>query len=89
MCSMDSCLFWYCIFNLTFEGRTRKPGGRFDLVVHDYRGLDGKDKLSKEQEQIMQQATDAVSSLSIKQMKRGVSRSNSNVDCENPDHISH
>ncbi|XP_030840770.1 probable ATP-dependent RNA helicase DDX58 [Strongylocentrotus purpuratus] len=24
------------------RGRTRKPGGRFDLVVHDYRGLDGK-----------------------------------------------
>eukprot|EP00057_Strongylocentrotus_purpuratus_P032552 XP_788029.4 PREDICTED: probable ATP-dependent RNA helicase DDX58 [Strongylocentrotus purpuratus] len=51
------------------RGRTRKPGGRFDLVVHDYRGLDGKDKLSKEQELIMQQATDAVSSLSIEQMK--------------------
>ncbi|XP_783556.1 probable ATP-dependent RNA helicase DDX58 [Strongylocentrotus purpuratus] len=53
------------------RGRTRKPGGRFDLVVHDYRGLDGKDKLSKEQEQIMQQATDAVSSLSIEQMILG------------------
>eukprot|EP00057_Strongylocentrotus_purpuratus_P016563 XP_011671037.1 PREDICTED: probable ATP-dependent RNA helicase DDX58 [Strongylocentrotus purpuratus] len=49
----------------------RNPGGRFDLVVHDYRGLDGLDKLSKEQELIMQQATDTVSSLSIEQMERG------------------
>ncbi|XP_054763547.2 antiviral innate immune response receptor RIG-I-like [Lytechinus pictus] len=53
------------------RGRTRKPGGRFDLVVHSYRGLEGKDKLSKEQEQIMQEATDALSSLTIEQMIQG------------------
>ncbi|XP_030840874.1 probable ATP-dependent RNA helicase DDX58 [Strongylocentrotus purpuratus] len=75
---VQACNFVYrynyitdAVARIQARGRTRKPGGRFDLVVHDYRGLDGKDKLSKEQELIMQQATDTVSSLSIEQMERG------------------
>ncbi|XP_030840777.1 probable ATP-dependent RNA helicase DDX58 [Strongylocentrotus purpuratus] len=75
---VQACNFVYrynyigdAVARIQARGRTRKPGGRFDLVTHGYRGLDVKDKLSKEQEQIMQRATDAVSSLSIEQMKRG------------------
>eukprot|EP00057_Strongylocentrotus_purpuratus_P018998 XP_011673472.1 PREDICTED: probable ATP-dependent RNA helicase DDX58 [Strongylocentrotus purpuratus] len=57
---VQACNFVYrynyitdAVARIQARGRTRKPGGRFDLVVHDYRGLDGKDKLSKEQELII------------------------------------
>ncbi|XP_072168248.1 interferon-induced helicase C domain-containing protein 1-like [Diadema setosum] len=45
------------------RGRTRAPGGRFELVVHQERGLEKKDQLGKQQEKVMREATEELSEL--------------------------
>ncbi|XP_071489889.1 antiviral innate immune response receptor RIG-I-like [Diadema antillarum] len=57
---------------LQARGRTRAPGGRFELVVHQERGLEKKDQLGKQQEKVMREATEELSELPEEMLKQKI-----------------